>query len=255
MHEIMVATPLHHRVVDQPHTFGDGISIRKLYPILWEKAVTKRYVSDDERDFMNEDRFWLCATKTVEYVLPDSGNDLYDKAMYAAWALQILCPLGAKHVFLKFEATHDGFDNIGAHRPKELCSTRLAFLHSLTDTGIGKDFEKVFTGVKRAFTEKIVRLQNPVLLIEHGMQTGNAPLATLMFAMALDMLFMAGETTPFVSRIGGCLGLDTFVFAHYSPSYGGTQQPDVRVSRCPGAHLPFSQHHRARRRDSEDSLP
>lgn len=77
--------------------------------------------------------------------------------------------------------------------------------------------------------ERIVRLQNPVLLIEHGMQTGNAPLATLMFAMALDMLFMAGETTPFVSRIGGCLGLDSFIFAAYRFGAGGTQQPDVRV--------------------------
>jgi enoyl-CoA hydratase/carnithine racemase len=40
----MVATALHHRVVGQPHTLGDGTSIRKLSPVLWEKAVTNRYV-------------------------------------------------------------------------------------------------------------------------------------------------------------------------------------------------------------------
>lgn len=229
MHEIIVATPLHHRVVEHSHTFADGISIRKLSPILWEKATMKRYVSDDERDFMNEDRFWLCAAKTVEYILPDTGDELYETALYAAWALQILCPRGARHVFLKFANTAEGFDNIGAHRPKELCSTRLAFLYTLADTGISKHFDKVYAGLKRAFTEKIVRLQNPVLLIEHGMQTGNAPLATLMFAMALDMLFMAGETNPFMSRVGGCLGLDSFIFSPYPLGYGGTQQPDVRV--------------------------
>src|SRR5262249_23401466 len=129
MHEIIVATPLHHNVVDRPHTFGDGISIRKLSPILWEKATVKRYVSDDEREFMNSDRFWLCASKSVEFILPDTGDELYDKARNAAWALQILCPCGAKHAFLKFSKTSDGFDNIGAYRPKELCSTRLAYLH------------------------------------------------------------------------------------------------------------------------------
>jgi hypothetical protein len=229
MHEIIVATPLHHGVVDQPHTFDDGISIRKLSLILWDKATIKRYVSDDERDFMNKDRFWLCAARTVEYVLPDTGDEPYDKALHAAWALQVLCPCGAKHVFLKFGNTPEGFDNIGARRPKELCSTRLSFLYTLGDRGIGRDFDKVYTGVNHAFTEKIVRLQNPILLIEHGMQTGNAPLATLMFAMALDMLFMVGETTRFVSRIGGCLGLDSFIFAAYRLGYGGTQQPDVRV--------------------------
>ena len=61
------------------------------------------------------------------------------------------------------------------------------------------------------------------------MQTGNAPLATLMFAMALDVLFMAGEAVPFVSRIGGCLGRDSFIFAPHPVGYGGTQQPGVRV--------------------------
>jgi hypothetical protein len=229
MHEIIVATPLHYGIVDQPHQFQDGISIRKLSPILWGTAIGKRYISDDERDFLSEDRFWLCATMTFEHIVPDSGDELYDKAWHAAWALQIICPLGAKHIFLKFANTRDGFDNIGTHRPKELCSTRLAFLYRFADRSLSKDFDKVYAGVKRAFSEEIVRLQNPVLLIEHGMQTGNAPLAAMMFAMAFDMLFMAGETTPFVSRIGGCLGLDSFVFAPYSLGYGETQQPELRV--------------------------
>jgi hypothetical protein len=121
MPEIIVATPLHHGIVDQTYSFGDGISIRKLAPILWDKATVKRYVSDDERDYMDEDRYWLCSAKEVEYVLPDTGDELYAKSRYAAWALQILCPCGARHVFLKFENTPEGFDNLGAHRPKELC--------------------------------------------------------------------------------------------------------------------------------------
>ncbi|HTC31767.1 MAG TPA: hypothetical protein VK724_00270 [Bryobacteraceae bacterium] len=102
-------------------------------------------------------------------------------------------------------------------------------LYSAEQSGLPEQFWAVYTGVKRAFAERIVRLQNPILLIEHGMQTGNVPLGALMFAMALDMLFMAGEAVPFVSRIGGCLGLDAFVFGQFSLGSSLTYQPNVKV--------------------------
>lgn len=229
MPEILVATPLHHSVVSNQYSFVDGISIRKIAPILWEKATVTRYVSDDEKEYMNDERYWLCAGKEVEYVVPDTGEELYHKALCAAWALQIICPTGAKHIFLKFESTPEGFDNIGANRPKELCSSRLSGLYRAESQSFQQQFEVIYSGVKRAFAERIVRLQNPIQLIEHGMQTGNVPLATLMFAMALDMLFMAGETTPFVSRIGGCLGLDAFVFPSFTLGGRIVYQPNVKV--------------------------
>jgi hypothetical protein len=229
MPEILVATPLHHSVVSKPYTFGDGISIRKLAPILWDKATVRRYVSDDDKEFMNDDRYWLCASKEVEYVVPDAGDDLYEKAMHAAWALQIICPTGAKHVFMKFENTAEGLDNLGAHHPQQLCSSSLSRLYRAESADFQKHFETIYAGVRRAFVEGIVRLQNPILLIEHGMQTGNVPLGNLLFSMALDMLFMAGETTPFVSRIAGCLGFDSFVFPPFTLGGVLVYQPDVRV--------------------------
>lgn len=239
MPEIIVATPLKHSVATKAYTFADGISIRKLAPILWDKATVRRYVSDDEREYMDDDRHWLCASKEVEHVLPNTGEDLYETAIHAAWALQIICPKGAKHAFLKFENTPDGFDNIGAYRPKELCSTRLSRLYRAEQNGLPDHFDTVYAGVKRAFTDKIVRLQNPILLIEHGIQTGNVPLGTLMFAMALDMLFMAGETIPFVSRIGGCLGLDAFVFRQFSLGSSLTYQPNVKIRDVLGSIYSF----------------
>ena len=229
MPEILVATPLHHSVVSQPYTFPDGLSIRKLPPILWDKATVKRWVSEDDQKYMNEDRYWLCADKEVEYTLGGMAQDLYEKAMHAALALQIIAPTGAKHVFMEFGITPEGLDNLGASHPKQLCSSRLSRLYHAESPDFQQKFEAIYAGVKRAFTERIVRLQNPILLIEHGMQTGNVPLGNLMFSMALDMLFMAGETKPFVSRIGGCLGLDTLVFPSLDLGSGYAYQPNVRV--------------------------
>ena len=129
MPEILVATPLHHSVVSQPYTFPDGLSIRKLPPILWDKATVKRWVSEDDQKYMNEDRYWLCADKEVEYILGGMPQDLYEKAMHAALALQIIAPTGAKHVFMEFAITPEGLDNLGASHAKQLCSSRLSRLY------------------------------------------------------------------------------------------------------------------------------
>ena len=73
-------------------------------------------------------------------------------------------------------------------------------------------FDAVYQGIRRADKDKLVRVQNPVLLLEHGQQIGNAPLGNLMYVMGLDVLFMAGESANFVPRVAGFLGLDTLLF-------------------------------------------
>lgn len=229
MPEVLVATPLHYCVATGPQTFSDGLSICQLGPILWEKALSKAYISEDDRNYMNEDRYWLCAREEFEYILPDTGDHLYDKVSHGAWSLQILFPCGAKNIFLKFHETAEGFDNIGTRRLKELCTTRLSPFNNAAGAHLATQFESIYGGVRRAFTERIVRLQNPILLIEHGMQTGNVPLANMMSAMALDMLFMAGETKSFITRIGGCLGLDRLVFHENPIAPGYSCRPDVKV--------------------------
>ena len=47
-----------------------------------------------------------------------------------------------------------------------------------------------------------------------------------MFVMALDMLMMAGEKTPFVERLGGLLGPDSYIFPPESLTH---LQPAVKV--------------------------
>jgi hypothetical protein len=207
MTEVLVATPLRNSAATRQYDFVDGISIRKLSPILWDKSIVKGYISEHQRAEMERTAYWLCASQEF-----DAGNELFTKARNAAWALQVICPTGAPHIFLKFQKTDDGYDNTTAEQPKELCRTLLGGLLSVEKQGLEKDFEAVYLGITRAFREKVVRLQNPVPLIEHGMQIGHAPLGTLMFVMGLDMLFMAGETDAFIKRVGGFLGVNSYVF-------------------------------------------
>jgi hypothetical protein len=212
MPEVLVATPLKYSAASRPYEFADGISIRKLSPIRWDVSIVKGFISEQEREDLANTQWWLCAAKEYGNVYGDVGNELYDAAHHAAMALQIICPTGAKHIFLMFQWTVGGWDNIGSYHPKELCSTLLGQVTHLEDQALACHFDAVYAGIRRAFLEKLVRLQNPVLLLEHGMQIGNVNLGSLMFVMALDMLFMAGESSPFMKRVGGFLGLDSRIF-------------------------------------------
>jgi hypothetical protein len=59
--------------------------------------------------------------------------------------------------------------------------------------------------------DKMIRLVNPIILLEHGMQSDNVNISSLLCVMALDMLFRAGQINPFVKRLGGFLGPSSFV--------------------------------------------
>ncbi len=229
MLEFIVGTPLKHSVASQPYTFASGISIQKLSPILWDISVAKGYISQHDRDYMSEDRFWLCATAESQSDHDAEVRELYDKARHAAYALQIIAPSGGKNVYLQFRNTDAGYDNVGACHPHQTCVTPIGKMLSAEKLGLSGDFDKIYAGVRRAFTEKVVRIQNPILLLEHAQQIGNIPLAATMCTMGLDMLFMAGKINPFVSRLGGFLGLDSFVFPSYGFEGQPPHQPAVRV--------------------------
>ena len=102
MPQVLVATPLNHSAVSRPYSFADGISIRELSPIRWDVAIIKSNVSALEQEELTTTKYWLCAEKDYEHVHGSVGDELLQPAHAAAMALQILCPNGAKHVFLKF---------------------------------------------------------------------------------------------------------------------------------------------------------
>jgi hypothetical protein len=204
--EILVASPLRPDAVSQPYTFPGGISIRALTSIRWDVSIVKSFISERERREIENTRYWLCASREVDRPADDDTDDLYELARYALWTTQIICPSGAKGIFLKFWKTPLGYDNVGSLHPREMEGTLVGRMSRLEDLGLARHFGAVHACVKRAFEEKVVRLQNPILLIEHAMQSGNTNLGALMAVMGLDMLLMAGNIGNFVSRLGGCLG-------------------------------------------------
>jgi hypothetical protein len=167
-----------------------------LSPIRWDIAIVKSTISERERETFAKTKYWLVAAKEYENAYGSVGEELYDAARNAAMALQIICPTGAPHAFLKFQQTTDGWDNTGSYQPKQLLSTLLGRITSLEDQGLKEHFDAIYQGIRRANRDKLVRIQNPVLLLEHGQQIGNPPLGNLLYVMGLDVLFMAGESFP-----------------------------------------------------------
>jgi hypothetical protein len=226
MPEVLVATPLKHGNVSRPYTFGDGITIREL-TIAWDDSIVNRRISVQERESLANSKYWLVAAKEYENAYGPDSNELYAAAHSAAMALQIICPTGAPHAFLKLQQTNNGWETIDSDHPKQLLSTLLGRITSLEDQGLEQHFDAVYQGIRRATQDELVRVQNPVLLLEHGQQIGNPPLGNLMFVMGLDVLFMAGESANFVPRVAGFLGHDTLLFP---PDDFLQRQPETTVA-------------------------
>jgi hypothetical protein len=224
MEEILIATPL--KNVTQPYEFSNGISVRRVEPILWKQAIVNGFISENEKGYIAKTDLWLTTGKSVDDPV-NQGNELYEKLRWAMFGVQIICPSGGKNLYLKFHHTKGGFDNIGSNHPPELNSTIMGRITFLRTQRFAEDFEAVYEGINRAFTDKIIRLQNPILLLEHGQQITNVPLSTLFWVMGLDMLFMAGgDINRFEDRISGFLGPDTLILP-FSSITG--QQPATRV--------------------------
>ena len=213
MDEIFVATPLRNGSVTKEFYFSNGVTIQPIEPILWDRSVARKFMSDDERNQLSRTAYWVAVSKQVgDYRIDRADEDLYENARRAMYALQIIHPVGGRNVYLKFLKLSEGFDNLGSQHPNRMWNTLIGRLAVLEQQGLQEDFEKIFPGVGRAFDEKIVRLQNPILLLEHGLQVNHVYLSTLIWVMGLDMLFMAGEKTPFVDRTVGFLGANTLIF-------------------------------------------
>jgi hypothetical protein len=73
-------------------------------------------------------------------------------------------------------------------------------------------FTAIAVGVQEAFQKKIVRLQNPLYLLELGEEANNPHVRILLWVTALDALVMAGNPKAFERRMHNLLGRKTFVF-------------------------------------------
>lgn len=208
----MVASPLSSNLLSEPYELSNGISIRNELPIQWDDAIVNDVIPQFEREDLRNTNLWLCVSDHEEQPVGYDFRALYTKARHALWALQILCPNGAMNLYLELEESSGGFRNSGTSAQKALCKTRIGNVSRINETSFERDFDAVYEMVSRAYTEKVVRLQNPIVILEHGMQIGEPMLGTLLFTMGLDMLVMAGDCRNFVARLGGFLGPTNRVF-------------------------------------------
>ena len=71
---------------------------------------------------------------------------------------------------------------------------------------------KLFGRLKMAESDGLIRVINPVRLLEHGLQVSEAYLRILLCTAGLDVLLMAGGRAKFSKHLYNLLGADTFVF-------------------------------------------
>jgi hypothetical protein len=83
----------------------------------------------------------------------------------------------------------------------------------------------VSTGVQEAVARRVVRLQNPLYLLEMGQQADNPHIRVLLWVAGLDALLMARNAKVFERRLFNFLGRQTFVF----PAVADLAQPQYTL--------------------------
>ena len=203
MTEILVATPLPNNVVGGEIALADGLWVKKLDPIQYP---SEWFSERDKREIAGH-QYWLGINCDSRTLLP---KNRYERLARGLYATQILCPSQISNVYLTLVRTADGFvvDHFNRYSPMK--STHVGYLSATRH--FAEEFNLVFAGIEKAFANRVVRLQNPILLLEHGLQIDNPPLRILFFSMAMDMLYMAGGIVRFVERINRFLDADSYIF-------------------------------------------
>jgi len=220
MEIVLTATPIKNGLFTKEHEFPNGLAVRPIRPILWELSAAKSYMSDNDRETLSKINYWLCIEKQWDsWTSSNSERDPYYRTHLALIALQVLCSRTSLNVHMRFWKRADGFDNIGSFHPKEMKSTPLGRFFPYSESEIVQKFVAVSNGVLKAESERVIRLMNPLVLLEHGLQIDHVYLSTLMWVMGLDMLFMACNRNEFGKRIKKFLGETTEVFPPISSNF------------------------------------
>ena len=149
---------------------------------------------------------------------------------FAQYALQLLAPTGSRGLMLMARRTNDKFVLESGHHRLPLNETvwgRLVSHPGSTATELPVVMERI----EEAFQRRIIRVQNPVYLLEHGFQATNLHIRVLLWTTGLDGLLMANNRSEFVDRLHNLLGADTLIFP---PDNIMNRQPKYRVSDVSG---------------------
>jgi hypothetical protein len=210
INEYIVATPIQGTDELGEVQFQDGITIRRLGRILWGRAIINRHMSDHEKESLQQTGYWLCTPGAAD------EDEAYRRSWLALVCTQIICPVGAQNLHLRFVVTQEGLDNIGSYHHDELYAPLMGRVTDLHDMELANQFDRLYGAARDAYRGGAVRIQNPLALLHQGLHIREPILSLLYWAMGLDMLMMAGGIRPFVSRLTHFLGANTLVFPRSS---------------------------------------
>jgi hypothetical protein len=170
------------------------------------------FLSGHDVQELDSARFWLRHgfSNTIPIAHPQDAEAV-EFMQHALIAIQILAPVGAQNdIFIAHESDSRLLLDSGYH-PAPLREPMWSRLAGVPRT-FESEFPSVLIGVRDVFNRKLVRLQNPVYFLEHGLQATNLHLRILLWVTGLDAITMASSRKEFCHRVNNLLGQDSYVF-------------------------------------------
>jgi hypothetical protein len=127
------------------------------------------------------------------------------------YSLQILAPRGSRGLVLMARRIGDRLMLESGHHRLPLNETVWGRLATVPGNVLA-ELPIVIDRIEEAFRRRIIRLQNPVYLLEHGFQATNLHVRVLLWTTGLDSLLMANTRNEFVERLHNLLGAGASIF-------------------------------------------
>jgi hypothetical protein len=175
----------------------------------WNECLSGRQITD-----LSRTAFWFRHDFRGESIkqteLQSNAKELVRNTVLA---YQVARPVGTddggSFVLLCRKNKSLVIESVDTHRPLKTTRWGRMIVSEPIDVNA---FTAVTAGVQEAFQKKIVRLQNPLYLLELGEEANNLHVRVLLWVTALDALVMAGNLKTFERRMCNLLGRQTFVF-------------------------------------------
>jgi hypothetical protein len=149
---------------------------------------------------------------------------------FAQYAFQLLAPTGSRGLVLMARWIGGKLMLESGHHRLPLNETVWGRLVSVPGT-MPTELPVIMERIEDAIRRPIIRVQNPVYLLEHGLQATNLHIRVLLWTTGLDGLLMANNRSEFVERLHNLLGADTLIFP---PDKIMNRQPKYKVSDVSG---------------------
>ncbi len=206
---------------------AEGLTVKPLdLGTLRDLRSLKRFLSQHDLDALESADHWLC----YEFLGPwpidprtkEPAQARFDAAQYA---VQLLAPIGRPGLVLipRLVRGEGMIESVGRRLP--LNETVWGRVMSVPQN-IRYDLPAIIERIEDAFRRHVIRIQNPIYFLEHGLQATNPHIRVLLWTTGLDALLMAGNAEAFADRLHNLLDADTLIFP---PGKFTSSQPTYKV--------------------------